>query len=73
MGWLKAIYSAMPAIARDLAGVGGGGLICYGAWLIFEPAGYILLGVMLLAVSVLSAWRAEVEAAKKRGATTDAI
>jgi hypothetical protein len=57
MAWLK-LNSAAPAIARDTAAIIGGGLVCYGAWLIYEPAGYIILGLMLMTASVLSARRA---------------
>lgn len=53
------VAAAAPAIARDLAAVSGAGLISYGAWLAYEPAGYIALGAMLLSACVLSARRAD--------------
>ena len=33
---------------RDLAGLLGFGLIVYGAWQVYAPAGYLVAGVMLL-------------------------
>lgn len=53
------VLSAAPALARDIAAVTGVGLISYGAWLAYEPAGYVSLGVMLLAISIISARRAD--------------
>lgn len=53
------VVSAAPAIARDLAAVSGAGLVAYGAWLAYPPAGYVALGAMLLAVSIISARRVE--------------
>ncbi len=51
------IAAAAPALARDLAAVGGSGLISYGAWLAYPPAGYIALGALLLAASIISGRR----------------
>jgi hypothetical protein len=55
----KLIARAAPAIVRDVAGLLGGGLIAYGAWLVYEPVGYITLGAMLLAAAVINARRAD--------------
>jgi hypothetical protein len=41
--------------ARDAAGVAGGGLVSYGAWMAWDPAGFIVAGVLLLAVAYLTA------------------
>lgn len=38
--------------ARDLAALAGLGLTGYGAWLIYQPAGYLAVGILLLAGSV---------------------
>lgn len=51
------VASAAPALACDIAAAIGAGLLAYGAWLAYPPAGYIVLGVMMLAASVLSARR----------------
>lgn len=36
----------------DVAGLAGFGSASYGAWLIYEPAGFITGGVLLLAFAV---------------------
>ncbi len=40
-------------IATDLAGVAGAVLIGFGAWCMYEPAGYVVGGMLLLAGAVL--------------------
>lgn len=52
---LKAAGSLAPALGRDSVGVAGAALVAYGAWLIYEPAGFIVGGAMLLAAAWLSA------------------
>ena len=44
----------LPVLLRDGAGICGALLVAYGAWRVYEPAGFIVLGAMLLA----AAWRA---------------
>jgi hypothetical protein len=39
----------------DLLLIAGASLLSYGAWLVFEPAGYIAGGVLLLAQGVIQA------------------
>tara|TARA_Y100001001_G_scaffold163842_1_gene194061 strand:+ start:3913 stop:4104 length:192 start_codon:yes stop_codon:yes gene_type:complete len=39
--------------ANDAVGLAGAGLLSYGAWLVYQPAGFIVLGGLLLAF----AWR----------------
>lgn len=39
-------------LLRDLAGLAGAGLAAYGAWLIYEPAGFITGGALLIAGAV---------------------
>lgn len=46
---------AMPTVVRDLAGLAGAGGVSYGAWLIYEPAGFIVGGALLLAGAILAA------------------
>lgn len=55
---LKRNFSALPVVARDLAGVAGAVLIAYGAGLVYRPAGFIVLGFLMVAASFLLA-RAE--------------
>ncbi len=50
-----AIAVAVPVLVRDLAGLGGAGLIAYGVWLIHPPSGFIAAGLMLVAGAALTA------------------
>lgn len=43
----------MPSLTCDLAGFAGAGLISYGAWLIYQPAGFLVGGGLLIAFAVL--------------------
>lgn len=56
-----AVARALPGLTRDIAGLGGAGLVAYGAWLVYAPAGYIAGGIILLAGAFLSV-RAEAAA-----------
>lgn len=40
-------------LAAETVGLAGAGLVSYGAWLVFEPAGFIVGGVFLLAAAWL--------------------
>jgi len=51
----RGILAAVPVVTRDLAGLGGAGLVAYGAWLIYVPAGFIVGGVLLILAAVLAA------------------
>jgi len=42
-------------LLRDALGLAGCGLLSYGAWLCYAPAGFIVAGLMLLAGAWLSA------------------
>lgn len=44
------------AWVRDAAGLAGAASVSYGAWLIYEPAGFIVGGLLVL-VAVVSASR----------------
>ncbi len=55
---LRALAAAVPTVIRDLAGLAGVGLISYGAWLIYAPAGFITAGALLLVGAVLMAFAA---------------
>jgi hypothetical protein len=50
-----AIRRALPVLLCDAAGIGGAGLIAYGAWLVYAPAGFIIGGILLLAGAVMTA------------------
>jgi hypothetical protein len=49
--------TAVPELALNLVGFAGAGLIAYGAWLIYQPAGFITGGVLLLGGALLIARR----------------
>ena len=54
--WSKlagAFRRAVPVVVRDGVGIAGAGLVSYGAWLIYQPAGYITAGGFLLAAAWL--------------------
>ena len=40
-------------LLRELAGIAAVGLIAYGVWRIYEPAGFIVGGVLLLIGAIL--------------------
>jgi hypothetical protein len=55
-GLRKALLAALrraPHVILDTAGFAGAGLIAYGAWLIFVPAGFLVGGALLLVLSML--------------------
>lgn len=54
---LAKIGAAVPAVLLDAAGLAGAGLIGYGAWLIYPPAGFITGGTLILAGTLLMARR----------------
>lgn len=54
---LRAVGRAIPALVCDVAGLVGGGLIVYGAWLVYRPSGYLVAGLLLMAAAILGARR----------------
>ena len=53
---LKALASAArlaPHVIADGVGFAGAGAIAYGAWLIYVLAGFLVGGVLLMALSIL--------------------
>lgn len=50
---LRTIAGAVPGLVRDLAGLCGVGLVSYGAWLIYTPAGFITAGILLIVGALL--------------------
>lgn len=45
--------------ARDIAAFAGVGLVSYGAWLVYPPAGFIACGVLLLIISAVGVFRGQ--------------
>lgn len=52
---LRVVAVAMPGLMRDVAGLGGVGLVSYGAWMIYPPAGFITAGILLIVGTVMIA------------------
>lgn len=52
---LRTVAGAVPGLVRDLAGLSGVGLVAYGAWLIYPPAGFIVGGCLLILDALLLA------------------
>lgn len=50
---VRTIALAVPSLVRDLAGLCGVGLVSYGAWLIYPPAGFIAGGILLIVGALL--------------------
>jgi len=51
------LLASVGEFFRDLLGLAGALSIAYGAWLIYNPAGYIVGGVLVLAGTILSSKR----------------
>jgi hypothetical protein len=58
-----AIGRHAPHVANDLIGFAGAGAIAYGAWLIYVPAGFLVGGVLAMALSILAGRKLERDAA----------
>ncbi|MFN4018363.1 MAG: hypothetical protein ACK4JB_23710 [Reyranella sp.] len=52
---LRVVAVAMPGLMRDVAGLGGVGLVSYGAWMIYPPAGFITAGILLIVGTLMIA------------------
>jgi len=52
---LRTIAGAVPGLDRDLVGLCGVGLVSYGAWMIYPPAGLITAGMLLIVGTLLIA------------------
>jgi hypothetical protein len=52
---VKLFVTALPSLLRDLSGIAGCALVSYGAWRAYEPAGFIVGGVLLASAAFLSA------------------
>ena len=54
MAFRERFKAVFPAVARDIFGLAGVGLVSYGAWLVYVPAGFISGGTLLIAGALLS-------------------
>ncbi|MBX9944858.1 MAG: hypothetical protein K2Y40_12315 [Reyranella sp.] len=52
---VRTIAGVVPGLVRDLAGLCGVGLVSYGAWMIYPPAGFIAGGILLIVGALLIA------------------
>lgn len=55
MRGLPKVAQLLGAAAQDSAALAGAGLVAYGAGLIYRPAGFIVLGGLLIVGAFLSA------------------
>jgi hypothetical protein len=39
---------AVPELIRDVIALGAAGAIAYGVWLIYQPAGFVVGGILVL-------------------------
>jgi len=51
----KGAATALPDLLRDMAVLGGAGLVAYGAHEIYAPLGFISGGALLIAGAILEA------------------
>ena len=52
---VRSVAMVVPSLVRDLAGLCGVGLVSYGAWMIYPPAGFITAGILLIVGALLIA------------------
>jgi hypothetical protein len=52
---LRSVAWAVPGLVRDLVGLCGVGLVSYGAWMVYPPAGFITAGFLLIVGTLLIA------------------
>jgi hypothetical protein len=52
---VRTTAAVVPGLLRDLGGLSGVGLVAYGAWLIYPPAGFIVGGSLLILGALLLA------------------
>lgn len=63
---ILAALSAIPGLLVDLVGIAGVALITYGAWRIYEPAGFIVCGSFMVVFALLIG-RSSLPSASERG------
>ena len=52
---VRSVAMVVTGLARVLAGLCGVGLVSYGAWMIYPPAGFITAGLLLIVGTLLIA------------------
>lgn len=52
---MNKFLKALPEAMVDLIGLAGAGLISYGSWCIFRPAGFIVAGAFMVFGAFLTA------------------
>lgn len=57
MKFFAHVRKVLPVLACDLIGLSGAGLLTYGMWLIYEPAGFLTAGTLLMTAACLLARR----------------
>lgn len=55
---MKRLLQEFPTLLRETLGLVGVGLVSYGAWLAYHPAGYMAAGILLI-LGALRAARAD--------------
>jgi hypothetical protein len=55
----RVIARRTPHLVADGLGFAGAGAIAYGAWLIYVPAGFLVGGVLAMALSILCGHKLE--------------
>lgn len=58
---MNRVLRALPPLLLDAVGLAGAGLMSYGAWLIYVPAGFITGGALLTVGAWLLARRSGAE------------
>ena len=53
---VTAFCKKLPDLLRDVAGLIAVASISYGAWLVYEPAGYIVAGVLILVGVIMNSF-----------------
>lgn len=51
----KTMIKAAPVVLRDAMGLCGVAAVAYGSYLVYEPAGFIVGGLLVIGVCILSA------------------
>lgn len=57
MRFLAFVAAAVPVLIRDGIGIAGAAAFTYGAWLIAQPAGFMVGGAFAIATAALMARR----------------
>lgn len=57
-GWLRGLGKVAANWSPDALMAAGAGGISYGAWLVYQPAGFIVGGLLVLTAGVLAARKA---------------